>query len=52
MDAVTDKLEGTALYMERDPNIVKSTTFFPYMAAKINRGRVSDPVSHFKRPTS
>ena len=32
MDAVHEKLKEAALYIERNPQIVKSITSFPYIA--------------------
>jgi hypothetical protein len=32
MDEVYDKLEEAALYLERNPELVKSITSFPYIA--------------------
>jgi hypothetical protein len=35
MDDVYAKLEDAALYIERNPSIVKSITSFPYIARSI-----------------
>ena len=35
IDAVYDKLEEAVLYIDRNPNIVKSITSFPYIAKSI-----------------
>ena len=32
MDEVNDKLDEAALYIERNPKLVKSITSFPYIA--------------------
>jgi hypothetical protein len=35
MDNVYDKLEEAALYIERNPEIVKSLTSFPYIVKSL-----------------
>jgi hypothetical protein len=35
MDDVNDKLDEAALYIERNPKVIKSLTSFPYIAKSL-----------------